>query len=399
MTRNSGFPRLLVVTEFPPNASGGGPAIVRQMLQRWPAEKLLWWSCLPDSTKKFGRDVAAHFVAGIPSRLYPHITLPRFKAWLLNSTWRHFAARHLKRSIKLSKPDVIWAIPHQWSILPQVEVLWARSYHVSIHDYPDVHNSRRRLGLNVTNELILGMQQLYRLGTSRDAISNEMAADLEAVTTKPAAQILHSGVEPRELAYLQQKRSLKNRTITIAYAGTIAAKESFALFVAALSQIRKGFPSPIELHFFGAHRYEQESWFEKQWMIEHGNLTPEELTVRLRQCQWGFIPMELDDNNPRYNRYSLPTKIVSYLAAGLGIISVGHTASTVIRLARRYSFGIAIDETNASRMDEVLIQALSVDDPWSQFAEEILRCAHQEFDAASMRDKLHAMLQSQRPAI
>ena len=130
-------------------------------------------------------------------------------------------------------------------------------------------------------------------------------------------------------------------------------------------------------------------------MIEHGDLNSQKLTEELRRYQWGFIPMELNDNNPRYNRFSLPTKIVSYLAAGLGIISVGHTTSTVSGLARRYSFGVSFDETNVGSMSDVLIQALSVDDPWSQFGQEILRCARQEFDATRMRDELHAMFQSQ----
>ena len=46
------FPRLLVATEFPPNAAGGGAAIVRQMLREWPAEKLFWWSCFPDNNRQ-----------------------------------------------------------------------------------------------------------------------------------------------------------------------------------------------------------------------------------------------------------------------------------------------------------------------------------------------------------
>jgi hypothetical protein len=41
------FPRLLVATEFSPNAAGGGPAVVRQMLKNWPAEKHRWQSCRP----------------------------------------------------------------------------------------------------------------------------------------------------------------------------------------------------------------------------------------------------------------------------------------------------------------------------------------------------------------
>ena len=47
------FPRLLVATEFPPNASGGGAAVVRQMLKDWPVDRLFWWSPLPDNDPMF----------------------------------------------------------------------------------------------------------------------------------------------------------------------------------------------------------------------------------------------------------------------------------------------------------------------------------------------------------
>src|SRR5262245_34837604 len=60
---NRDFPHLLVATEFSPNASGGGPAVVRQMLKHWPSEKISWWSCLPEKDKRFGQMVHTHKVA------------------------------------------------------------------------------------------------------------------------------------------------------------------------------------------------------------------------------------------------------------------------------------------------------------------------------------------------
>ena len=62
---------LLVATEFPPNASGGGPAVVRQMLKNWPVEKLCWWSCLPEAHGQFGQRVQKHACAVIPRKCYP----------------------------------------------------------------------------------------------------------------------------------------------------------------------------------------------------------------------------------------------------------------------------------------------------------------------------------------
>ena len=112
------FPRLLVATEFPPNASGGGPAVVRQMLKGWPVEKLLWWSCLPETDQRFSQKTAAYAVARIPQKLYPHRRARLQKSWLLEHFWTPWAAGHFHKTLMAFKPDVIWVIPHGWSIPP-----------------------------------------------------------------------------------------------------------------------------------------------------------------------------------------------------------------------------------------------------------------------------------------
>jgi len=387
------FPKLLVTSEFPPNASGGGPAVVRQMLKDWPAQSLSWWSCIPDRHGKFGREIASNFVATIPEKLYPRNRLRRPKAFVLEHGWSGWAASHLRATIRTCKPDAIWAIPHQWSILPLASALpCGTPYHVSIHDYPDAHHSAKRIGAKTTGRLVHLVEKLYREANSRDAISDEMAADLQERTGKPTNQILHAGLERADFDFLKQKGPSSQSTTKIAYAGTIIAKESFTLFVEGLARIRQRLRKPVELHFFGAHSYAREPWFDRAWMTQVGDLEAEELRTVLQTFDWGFVPMELDDENAAYNRYSLPTKIVSYLAAGLGVITMGHTKSTVARLGQEYSLGIAIDETRLSQIDDLLLQGLSEENIWARYGDAIRRCAEQKFDAVAMKADLYARL-------
>src|ERR1017187_8211462 len=112
------FPRLLIATEFPPNASGGGPAVVRQLLKGWPSEKLAWWSCLPGDQRSIEIQVETHRVARIPRKLYPHLRLVGPKTWVLKNVWAPWAAAHLRATIRKNRSDVIWTIPQQWSIPP-----------------------------------------------------------------------------------------------------------------------------------------------------------------------------------------------------------------------------------------------------------------------------------------
>lgn len=385
--------KLLIATEFPPNASGGGPAIVRQLLRECPAAELFWWSCLPERTQQFGRKVGRHFCATIPAKLMPHRRLTRLKSTLLDSIWKPLASAHLFKTIRQVQPDLIWVIPHNWSIGPLASVIPSSGigFHVTMQDYVDVHGQENKFGQARCRRMAIGADRLYAAGTTRDAISHPMIEDLRARTGATAAQVLHAGLEQKDFEFLAYKTSriLNSFPATkIAYAGTILVEEAFEKFVSALRAIQKSLSRPVELHLFGAHSYAQRRWFETGWMKEHGDLSEPELLRNLRECDWGFSPMALDDADRRYNRFSLPTKFVSYLAAGLPIITLGHSESSLVRMAREYEVGLCTSATTVSELAPQLMTALSIPEPFQHYKAGIVECATTEFDAQKMRGRL-----------
>jgi Glycosyl transferases group 1 len=385
--------KLLVATEFPPNASGGGPAIVRQMLRNRPARDSFWWSCLPDRDQRFGQKVANHFCATIPSKLLPHRRLTRVKSALLDWFWTPFASTHLKEAIRQVQPDVIWAIPHNWSIIPLESSLPTSGigFHLTMQDYVDVHGQETKFGIPRCRRMAAAADRLYAAATTRDATSHPMIEDLQRRTGAKAAQMLHAGLEREDFDFIAHKDSRcrnSSTAIKIAYAGTILVEHSFELFVSAIKEIRKSLPRRVELHLFGAHSYAQRKWFDSEWIIEDGNLPEEELLKNLRVCDWGFAPMALNDKDPRYNRFSFPTKFITYLAAGLPIITVGHPESSLTKMARQYEVGLC---TSAMTLDELasdLMTLLSAQEPFDKYKAEIIRCATNEFDVERMRRTL-----------
>jgi hypothetical protein len=386
------FPRLLVATEFPPNGAGGGAAIVRQMLKDWPAEKLSWWSCYPDRDKLFGQNVSAHEVAAIPPKFYPNRRWRMQKSWLLEKFWVPRAARHLKTTLETLKPEVIWAIPHNWSILPLGRVLPETRirFHVSVHDYPNIKATSAAFGAHRTAKMARVVDQLYARATTRDAICRAMADNLRAQTNSDGS-VAHAALEQEDLDYLSGVAEAQSGPIRIAYAGTIISKETFISFVEALAQIRSSLP--LTLDFFGDHSYRPENWFDSGWMRERGNLPARELVRALKQCTWGFAPMELTDNNPRYNRFSLPAKLASYLAAGLPIIALGHPESTVVKMASQYQTGLCLSDAHLDNLAARLLAAFSEPNPKIKYRPGIQRCAQEEFDARQMRAVLYEKFQ------
>jgi hypothetical protein len=383
--------KLLVVTEFPPNASGGGPAVVRQMLKDWPAADLGWWACLPELNQRFGQQVHEVRCASIPARFYPNQKLTGIKSFLLEHFWSPWATVHLRKTLREVAPDVIWAIPHNWSISPIANALTGarRRTHVTIQDYVDVHDNPRRFGAKRCRRLAARADDLYAKAATRDATSHPMIADLQARTGRSAAQMLHAGLEAADFEFLASKSPGASPAIRIAYAGTILVEDVFKLFVSAMERIRGGLAKSVELHLFGAHPYAKRSWFDPGWMVEHGNLPEPELLARLRKCDWGFAPMGLTDEEPRYNRFSFPTKFISYLAAGLAVMTLGHAESSVMKMATQYDVGLCTNERDATALAARLESVLRAPSPWQRYREAILHCARTEFDAARMRRVLY----------
>lgn len=383
--------KLLVATEFPPNASGGGPAVVRQMLKDWPVENLFWWSCLPEYGQRFGQNIREDRCAAIPPKFYPNRKFTAIKSAFLEKIWTPRAARQLTRTLQELKPDVVWVIPHNWSIPPLAKALAAtrQRYHVTMQDYVEVHDNPQRFGRARCERMARMADELYARATTRDATSYPMIADLRARTGADAAQMLHAGLEPEDFVFLQNKVSKRTDSIRIGYAGTILVEGVFELFVAALESIRSALSKPVELHLFGAHSYAERAWFKRDWITEHGNLREAELLTKLRECDWGIAPMALTDHDPRYNRFSFPTKFISYLAAGLPIITLGHRESSVMKLVAQYDVGLSTSASDVNVLAEQLRTALSNHLPWERHGKEIIRCARAEFDAERMRRKLY----------
>ena len=384
--------KLLVVTEFPPNASGGGPAVVRQMLKDWPSEKLFWWSCMPETDRRFNQRVQGLRCAAIPGKFYPQQKFTALKSALLEHVWSPWAEKHLRRTLRELQPDAVWVIPHNWSIPPIRAAITEANQpcHVSLHDYVDVHGNPRRFGVGRCARLVRLADEIYAGAASADAISREMADDLEKRTGKVAAAIIRFGVEPAELAELATTTSDRpHNEIRIAYAGSILVEKEFALFVTALRKLKEVNRRPIRLRLFGANPFSSAPWFDASWMSVIGNLPEAELRAQLRQCHWGFSPMALADADPRYNRFSFPTKFIAYLAAGLPVITLGHPESSVMKMAARYDVGFSTSATDVETLAARLQSALAIAAPEERHGQEIIRCARSEFDAAAMRGKLY----------
>lgn len=394
--------KLLVATDFPPDAPGGGPAVIRQMLRGFGGQ-VYWWSCRPSphsSVPGFASRVTKLIYAS-PGKLFPQKRCRRLKGLAMQVLWAPYAARSLRDFLGKTAPDCVWAIPHDWSIFPLHKALLDSGHrhwrlHTTIQDFPDIHHHSSEWGSKVVSALVRKQEALFASADSADATSLPMLDSLRQRTGKEGVQMLHAGLESEDFRFLETPPGTppSQGPIRIAYAGTILVETEFVFFTKLLAQIRH-LGVDLCLDFWGAHSYAGRSWFRKDWMREHGHLSETELVQHLRRCSWGFIPMSFTDQDPRYNRFSFPTKFITYLAAGLPILSLGHPESSLMKMTSLYQVGLRTPESD---FDGHTLLALkkALSESKSHYIPEILRCARNHFDAQKMRTRLWSCLNAPR---
>lgn len=377
--------------------------MVRQMLRGFPGN-VDWWSARRSSRVVFQStqvwesgavSVAQRFHA--PLGFFSHRRCcSRLRGLLMQYGWSQFAAASLRSALVQSRPDSIWLIPHEWAIFP-LHCIFSRlnqsslnvPIHVTLQDFPDSQQRQRLLGVEVTRKMASLQKTLYQFATTCDATSLPMLQELQRRTGRLGEQMLHAGLENEDFYFLEKTvpdLSLRP-SLRIAYAGTIVVEEEFKAFIQILETLRYSFSSRLELCFWSAHSYRGRPWFNPSWMKELGHLPEHDLRIALRDLDWGFIPMSTNDDDPRYNRFSFPTKFITYLAAGLPILSFGHPESSLMKLTCPYQLGARFfskDEMRAKMTTNFLQNPLMK----RLVRPEIVRCSRDWFDACRTRSQL-----------
>lgn len=388
----SAFPKILVATSFPPDAPGGSPWLLYQLLRGVPPDRVSWWSSSGEAPAHSVERVGSFKSGCLPPRLVPHRRLTQLKAFLLEQIWVPLAARALRAFIKKQNPDLLWVLGYSWSIpvLHRAVRGLGIPWHITVHDLADSVGLVASLGAKRASRFQKMVDDLYADAVSRDVYMQETGDEMERTTGRKADLIIRCGAEPEEIESIRDKTfKLQEGKIQIGYPGTIIAEDTFARFIAALQLIRSELP--VEVNLFGVHSYRNRSWYDSSLITEHGYLSEEEFDRRYLNCNWGLTIMELDDSNPRYSRFTFPCKFTRSLAAGLPIIAIGHPECTLAQLAGRYKLGPVITASESPEIANALRKVFLQHQDSIELRNELLRCLNSEFSAEVNRTNLHQL--------
>jgi hypothetical protein len=125
-------------------------------------------------------------------------------------------------------------------------------------------------------------------------------------------------------------------------------------------------------------------------MSEHGYKDRASLIDSLQCCHAGLVVMDSEEANRNYNRFSFPTKFITYIAAGIEPLVVGHPSSAVSTLATQSGIGIQISD--ARLLDKALSNLLREKVSREQKRRQIITFARSHFDAAQKRRQFHRQM-------
>ncbi len=388
-------PRMLVVSEFAPSGGGGGGVLLRQLLREFDWSEIYWWSLADFGDTSSYPMGGRHRSYGLSRRLVPNLRFVATKGWLMDRVFIPRATDDLAAYARSVQPEFVLALTHRWTI-PVLRGARGRipaHWHVAVHDMPDTEGMIGGLGRPRAARFLHYLDELYTSADSRAVIGPGMAEDLRSRTGIECSTYFRCAAEPEALRRLAEPVTPpRDDVIRIGYAGTIVAESTFGRLVAALSSVRKRLGRPIELHLYTWHDYRSRPWYDPTLIVDHGAKTEAQVNEAMQHLNWGLAIMNLEDEDPRYNRLSFPCKFTAALIAGLPLICIGNRHSALIELVKHYELGVTVTDADADLLVEKLCAGLADASRFPRYRDEALRCATTEFNAQRNRQEFREMM-------
>ena len=362
--------------------------MTRQVLQEWPENLLHWWCPYPQARELRGRGLSW---PEAPDKLFPRARLRRIKTTLTQVIWVPLAASHLRRTIAEFSPEIVWCIPHEWSI-PVAGAVLPRSrtpYAVYIQDYPTTNQMIEIVGAGTAARWLQILGNLVKNARFVDTTSYPMGEDIERRTQCTSTQMLHEGLESSDFERLSRPAAQGSGSLfTLAFAGTVVAEDALTESIRSLEKIRHSLPKTLHINFYSSHSYAQRPWFNPEWMTECGYMGRDDLIAALQHCQAGLVVMDSNESNPSYNKFSFPTKFITYLAAGIEPVVVGHESSAVAALVK--DSGVGLHFTDAASLGKAMPSLTRREQGGNR--RKVAEFARAHFDAAQKRQKFREQI-------
>ena len=379
----------LVIADYPVGYASGFGETLYNLFSGFPSEKL--WSAHPAHVRPAeGKSRAQSIELPSPSRprwlpsrialaYYPLLKMQQFRA-------SQTAVRQLARVVQEHSIRNLLVIPVSPWILSAALALHRQYAKLNLVLYVmddwQGHHECHRLPYTRRRQRLLA--EIVQRANVRYAISREMAAHYEESFGK-SWDVVHNGVRRDSLP--QTNGSSQPRQVLLAGDVNVFRFDAVIAFAKAIERHNRRNGRSIEFTVMGdvaeQHRASLSGLVRMLKRRSHS-----ECLDAMKAADMLYLPLAFGRKSSRISRYSLPTKLPEYLAAGRSVFFHAPQESAVFRVAERYDLTPRLSTTEPAALDAFV-------ETWANgnganCADRAQRALQEEFDI----DRLAARFQA-----
>ena len=379
----------LVIADYPVGYASGFGETLYNLFSGFPSEKL--WSAHPAHVRPAeGKRRAQSIELPSPSRprwlprriglaYYPLLKVQQFRA-------SRAAVRQLARVVQEHSIRNLLVIPVSPWILSAALALHRQYAKLNLVLYVmddwQGHHECHRLPYTRRRQRLLA--EIVQRANVRYAISREMAAHYEESFGK-SWDVVHNGVRRDSLP--QTNGSSQPRQVLLAGDVNVFRFDAVIAFAKAIERHNRRNGRSIEFTVMGdvaeQHRASLSGLVRMLKRRSHS-----ECLEAMKAADMLYLPLAFGEKSSRISRYSLPTKLPEYLAAGRSVFFHAPQESAVFRVAERYDLTPRLSTTEPAALDAFV-------ETWANgnganCADRAQRALQEEFDI----DRLAARFQA-----
>jgi glycosyltransferase involved in cell wall biosynthesis len=360
---------ILILANFLPDGGWGGGVIIRSLLQGKPQYINVFWTTYYPKLNK--PEEKKHIVPLIP--FYPRYIKGQSKIGFLRWLDSKRFATELNNLISAHHIDKLWIVLgsgmnelYRLSVLADTLTI---PYHLTVHDDPIVElpASHKAGGENALKKIISHAQ-------SMDVITDRMRKGYKEKYGKDAV-VITRGI-PDDFP-VNDERDANQIHILMGGYGNAAAPWPKPL-IDAVRDLN-------DTHVCMLHLFDPKlKIYESEQVKIYEGMPEVAFNLFLKNMHIGYACDGLTSERLAFAQLSLPTKIITYIGAGIPFVYHGPKDSTVGDLIAHYQVGIIVASNDANELSNAFRQLLH---NYESHREECLRARRETFNAQHIQSK------------
>lgn len=335
------YPKVLLIVNSNPQGSGVGEIFLRDLARAYPSEQLVRFSTVPGKATRYEGEWHRHPVYTEPVAMSAWPVVSSYRELQFHLKVRQHVMARVETICAKHQVDLIWCVANSPSIISLAHDLMQKTqlpFVTTVWDTPEYFILNQWLdpvtAWQLRRKFAEVLQRSLRVSVTGEAMREMFLAQYGV----HCISCLH-GVDP-QLVHEHQSKLQAADQLTIAFAGSLYAKREWnALLRAVESAHRRIIDRKVVVRFIG--RFPRTFARSADFVEQLGVLSQEETIAALATADIAYLPYWFISRRRYVVKTAFPSKLSSYLAAGLPILYHGPQDSSPTHFLATYPIGIA----------------------------------------------------------